>query len=162
MCCIGDNVGVPYTGTTTDVVTVQPAEVIVYVTVDVALVPFVTLSGQNWLPTTPVPDQVPPTGVPTRFTQGSDSQNGPKAVIVGITWYINTFKLIGVAGQLAGGGDEYVTDTPFVINPGAAADQLTDIELVPCPVVITPGAVMVQVYVPDPIDGTVYVDNAVD
>jgi hypothetical protein len=112
-------------------VNVQPAEPTVYVTVEVALVPFVTLSGQNWLPTTPVPDQVPPAGVPTRFTQGSDSQNGPKAVIVGITWYINTFKLTGVAGQLAGGGEEYVTDTPFGINPGAAADQFTEIEFVP-------------------------------
>ena len=110
---------------------VQPAEPTVYVTVEVAFVPFVTLSGQNWLPTTPVPDQVPPAGVPTRFTQGSDSQNGPKAVIVGITWYINTFKLTGVAGQLAGGGEEYVTDTPFGINPGAAADQFTEIEFVP-------------------------------
>ena len=33
----------------------------------------------------PVPDQVPPTGDPTKVTQGSDSQNGPKAVIVGVT-----------------------------------------------------------------------------
>jgi hypothetical protein len=63
---------------------------------------------------------------------------------------------------LAGGGDEYVTETPFGINPGDAADQLTEIAFVPCPLVIIPGANIVQVYVPDPILGTEYVDNVVD
>jgi hypothetical protein len=63
---------------------------------------------------------------------------------------------------LAGAGDEYVTETPFVINPSDAVDQFTEILLVPCPVVITPGDVTVQVYVPDPIDGTVYMERVVD
>jgi hypothetical protein len=53
---------------------VQPPAFIVYVTFDVVFDPFATASGQNWFPETPVPDQVPPTGVPTNVTQGSDSQ----------------------------------------------------------------------------------------
>ena len=35
--------------------------------------------GSKLLPVTPVPDHVPPAGVPTRFAAGSPGQNDPKA-----------------------------------------------------------------------------------
>ena len=46
-------------------------------------------------PTTPVPLKTPPTGDPTKFTQGDPEHNGPIGVIVGIICRMNTLRVTG-------------------------------------------------------------------
>ena len=106
-------------------------------------VPAPAMPGQNVFPTTPVPDHVPPNGVPARGAQGASAQNGPTKVILGKTSRMKTFNNTGALVQPL--ALVAYTLMAFEINPGAAADQSTLIELVPCPDVKTPGAAIVQV-----------------
>jgi hypothetical protein len=77
------------------------------------------------------------TGAAATLTNITDQTAFEEAALGGCVGDIvvsgNTFivRVTGVAGQLAGGGDVYVTVTPFVINPGTAVDQLTEIAFVP-------------------------------
>jgi len=106
-------------------------------------VPDPAVPGQNVFPTTPVPDHVPPNGVPANGAQGASAQNGPTNVILGNTSRMNTSRMTGALTQPSA----LVAKTlmAFVINPGAAVDQSTLMELVPCPDVNTPGAATVHV-----------------
>ena len=106
-------------------------------------VPAPAVPGQNVFPTTPVPDQVPPKGVPASGAQGASAQNGPTKVILGNTSRMNTSKMTGVLTQPSALVAKTVI--AFGIKPGAAADQSTLIELVPWPDVNTPGAATVHV-----------------
>ena len=104
------------------------------------------------MPTTPVPEKVPPIGVPVKVTHDALTHKGATAVIVGMTCRMNTLRVTGAELHPA---EDATTVTPLGIKPGAAADQLTPIELVPAPEVITPGAATVHVYVyPAPNEGT--------
>jgi hypothetical protein len=87
--------------------------------------------------------KVPPVGVADRVTHDAVEQNGPIAVIEGVTLRIKTFNVTGVLVHPP--GPVAVTEIPLVINPGEADDQFTPIWFVPCPEVIVPGAVTVHV-----------------
>ncbi len=101
------------------------------------------MSGQKVFPTTPVPDHVPPAGVPVSGTQGSPAQKGPTKVILGNISRMKTSNTTGVLTQPSALVAKTVM--AFGINPGLAADQSTLIEFVPCPDVNTPGAATVHV-----------------
>jgi hypothetical protein len=93
---------------------VQPPKLYVYVTFDE---PTPAVAGQNWLPVTPFPDQIPPAGEPTKVTQGALTQNGPDWN-VGIIFSTNTFKRTG--GPIHPNSLVGKTETAFVIRPAFA------------------------------------------
>ena len=126
MCWIGDNTGCELTVTEVVVENVHPPCVTVYV---IVFVPIVAFAGQNWFPVTPGPENVPPAGVPVSVTQGSVEQNGPRAVIVGITCNINTLTVTGVDWHPP--AFDATTVIALLIRPGDAEDQLTLIVFVP-------------------------------
>jgi hypothetical protein len=140
LCDIGDKVGVGLTVTEVVAVNVHPPCVTVYVK---GHVPAPAVTGQNVLPTTPVPVNTPPAGEVVTATHASVLQNGPNAVMLGTICKMNTLRFD--AGELQPEPFDATTLTAFGIRPGAAADQLTPIWFVPCPDVITPGAATVHV-----------------
>ena len=104
---------------------VQPANVY-----DNEYVPTPILGSKSF-PVTPVPDQVPPAGVPIKVVAGSPGQNDPRALAERDN--TNTSKNIEAPGHPA--ALDSVTWIALGYNP-ATPPQLTVIVFVPCPPVI--------------------------
>jgi hypothetical protein len=150
--CIGDIVGNGLTVAVPVAVKIQPFCVYVYVIVEV---PTPATFGQNVFPTTPFPLHVPPSGDPFNGTQGVLAQT-TIGITVGTTLSTNTLSNTGGLGQPSALVAN--TDTAFEINPGLAVPQLTVIIFVPWPLIITPGAATVHVYVLPGVFATWYVE----
>ena len=91
------------------------------------------MAGSKSLPTTPVPDHVPPAGLPTNNVDGSPGQNGPRAFPDKSNTYMS--KSTGVPGQLF--TFVSITSTAFGYSP-EVPPQSTVIEFVPWPVCKAP------------------------
>jgi len=105
-------------------------------------VPTPEVEEQKVFPVIPVPLHVPPAGVATIVTHGSDIH-----IVAGVTtgtmFRTNTF--IFTVGPTQPNWFVGYTVIALGIKPGLAPFQLTVIELDPCPLTRTPGEATVQV-----------------
>src|SRR5678816_3230771 len=81
-------------------------------------VPCPAVVGLNVLPVTPVPENVPPAGLPVNVTGAAFTQSGPTGVIVTVG---SGLSVIGVVAEL--------------LQPVQAETSTTEIDTGPCPAI---------------------------